>query len=195
MLGLCPLSQCEWIHCRHRRCAHTKRMETGGMHVVECACVYVTRSECEAPSSHSRIRSYSSLYYRRKSRNHVRKTHAHHTYTLPYMHAHTRTHTRTAAQSMVSFNLSFSLCRSRSVSVSSQSSNIDLTIPSHFKMSSVFYVRSMRTVLKLFKFRFNWRRRDKKQKKKIVCVLNILWTQFFFIYFLSLLFISKVFPK
>lgn len=66
---------------------------------------------------------------------------------------------------------------------SSQSSNIDLTIPSHFKTSSVFYVRSMRTVLKLFKFQFLLTKRRKKNTNQIVCISIYLWTHLFSLLF------------
>lgn len=86
---------------------------------------------------------------------------------------------------------SFSLSLVRSVSISSQSSNIDLTIPSHFETSSVFYVRSMRTVLKrIVQVPILLKKRQKKQQQ-IVCILY-LWTHFFLSFSISLCPVWKV---
>lgn len=132
---------------------------------------------------------HTYLFYhcnkRQESRNHVRKTLAHTVYTQP----HTQKYSHMSCT--LSFKLILSLSLVRSVSISSQSSNIDLTIPSHFETSSVFYVRSMRTVLKkIVRVPILLKKRQKKQQQ-IVCILY-LWTHFFLSFSISLCPVWKV---
>lgn len=124
----------------------------------------------------------------RESESHVRKN------ACAYgIHTHTNTHTHMCCwcsrSDFFSHSLSISFVRSQ---FSSQSSNIDLTIPSHFKTSSVFYVRSMRTVLnKIFvqvPTFFSLKKRQQKNSNKLCvyyyyCTIcgRIFFTLFFFL--------------
>lgn len=115
------------------------------------------------------------------------------------MHKHQHTYKQLLAHMCAAVcSLVHTLSLIRSVSTfSSQSSNIDLTIPSHFETSSVFYVRSMRTVLKLFKFQFLLKKRQTKIKLCVcVYIFVCLWTHFslrsFFYLCLTVWKVSKI---